>query len=69
VKVSKLNRPTHPIREVAGKEPLIYWGRPLFGPSNDEIDGTHVGDMTLRRDPVTGLLCGVLDAPKKKETA
>ena len=67
MKVAKLNRTTPPVRE-AEKDwlPMIAWGRPPFAPV-DEIDGAHVGRMTLRRDPVTGAVVGVLDDSPRKE--
>jgi hypothetical protein len=65
VKVSKLDRPTPPVREPEKDwRPLIAWGRGPFAPP-DEADGAHVGGITLHRGP-DGRLYGVADA--KKET-
>jgi hypothetical protein len=68
MKVSKLDRITAPVRELIDHWPLVHWGKSLFGPSNeDDPDSVHINGMTIRRDPVTGLLYGVLDAPKKEK--
>ena len=67
MKITKLDRITEPVRELVDKMPLIHWGRPLFGPSEpDEIDGTRINGMTLRRMP-DGSVVGVLDPPQKEK--
>lgn len=67
MKVSKLDRPTPLIREPTGDwAPIVHWGPSLLGPP-DELDDAKVAGMTLHRDPVTGLLIGVMDEPEKKE--
>jgi hypothetical protein len=65
MKVSKLDRITQPVRELADWLPMVHWGRSPFA-DPDEIDGTHVGNMTLHRAP-DGTLYGVQDDPKNKE--
>ncbi len=64
MRISKLDRVTEPVRDLVDRMPLIHWGRPLFAPP-DEIDGTHINGMTLRRMP-DGSLMGVLDPPQKE---
>jgi hypothetical protein len=69
MKVSKLDRITAPVRELIDHWPLVHWGKSLFGPDEPEedLDGTHVGNMTLHRDPRTGIVFGVMDPQKPKE--
>lgn len=63
MKVAKLDRATPPAPQA--ELPLVAWGKPPFAP-DDEIDGSKIGRMTLRRDPATGAVVGLLDDPKKE---